>query len=131
MGGDFYRPHILKEAYDFGLKESQQKYESQKRFSVTLKDDTKRIVKEGMAQTNTEGSGRMLKELPFASAGKTGTSQTGAERNNAWFVSYAPLDNPQIAILVLFEEGNDPYQTAVPATKKILEWYYTNRGFGN
>lgn len=87
------------------------------------------IVQEGMRQTITDGTGYPLKDLPFTTAGKTGTAQTGSIKNNSWFVSYGPVEKPQISIIILVEEGDESFQTTIPITKKVYEWYYQNRGF--
>ena len=42
----------------------------------------------------------------MAVAGKTGTAQTGGGRSpHAWFVSFAPADDPQVAVAVIVENG--------------------------
>ncbi|MEY2986140.1 MAG: hypothetical protein RJB24_369 [Candidatus Parcubacteria bacterium] len=87
------------------------------------------IVKEGMKKTITDGTGYQLKDLPFSTAGKTGTAQTGRIKNNSWFVSYGPVEKPQLSIIVLVEEGDESFKTTIPITKKVYEWYYQNRGF--
>jgi len=79
-----------------------------------------------MRQTVTEGSARSLNTLPVAVAGKTGTAQFGAEnKTHAWFVSFAPYENPEIAMVVLMEGGGEGSSSAVPVTKEVLEWYFT------
>lgn len=87
------------------------------------------IVVEAMRKTVTDGTGYQLKDLPFSTAGKTGTAQTGRVKNNSWFVSYGPVEKPQLSIIVLVEEGDESFKTTIPITKKVYEWYYQNRGF--
>ena len=62
-------------------------------------------------------------------AGKTGTaeySENGTVHNHAWFVCFAPAENPQIAISVLVEDAGLGNESAVPIAKKILkEWLQT------
>jgi penicillin-binding protein 2 len=71
-------------------------------------------------------------------AGKTGTAQVvriGAkrvkkeemsffERDHAWYVAYAPFDNPQIAVVVLNEHGGHGGTDAAPAGMKVIERYF-------
>lgn len=87
------------------------------------------IVQEAMQKTITEGTAYQLQDLPFKVAAKTGTAQTGRIKNNSWFVSYAPVENPQLSIIILVEEGDESFKTTIPITKKVYEWYYQNRGF--
>ncbi len=86
------------------------------------------VVREGMRQTVTEGTGRQLNDLPFSSAGKTGTAQFGKEeKTHAWFISFAPFEDPQIALAVLLEGGGEGSSFCVPVTKEVLKWYFEER----
>lgn len=85
-----------------------------------------KIVREGMRQTVVSGTAQSLKGLPVEAAGKTGTAQFGSEeKTHAWFVSFAPYDNPKIAMVVLVEGGGEGHSSAVPVTKDVYEWYFT------
>lgn len=44
---------------------------------------------------------------------------------HAWFVAYAPFENPQIAVVVFVYDGNEGSATAVPVAKTILETYFS------
>ncbi|MCX6763859.1 MAG: penicillin-binding protein 2 [Candidatus Moranbacteria bacterium] len=90
-----------------------------------ISQDILRIVREGMRQTVTSGTAQSLNNLPVAVAGKTGTSQFGSEnKTHGWFVSFAPYENPQIAMVVLMEGEGEGNSTAVPITKEVLDWYF-------
>lgn len=82
------------------------------------------IVAQGMRECVVYGSCRRLSLLPFSSAGKTGTAQWNAGKNNhAWFTGFAPYDSPKIAITVLVEEGKEGSAVAVPIAYDFLkEW---------
>ncbi len=61
-------------------------------------------------------------------AGKTGTAQTSADRNPyAWFVSFAPADDPQVAVAVLIEDAGVARDAisgsglAAPIAKRVME----------
>lgn len=85
-----------------------------------------RIVREGMRQTVTEGTAQSLNDLPVAVAGKTGTAQFGAnDKTQGWFVSFAPFENPELAMIVLVEGQGDETYNAVPVTKEAYQWYFT------
>lgn len=126
--GTLYKPHLYQ-----GLREENGSIDEMKDAEIVKKvpvsQENYTIVKEGMRQTTTDGTGYQLQSLPFPTAGKTGTAQTGKEKNNSWFVSYGPFENPKISVIVLIEEGQDSFETTIPITKKIYEWYYQNRGF--
>lgn len=87
-------------------------------------------VRKGMedAVNKSYGTANMLAYLPMSSAGKTGSSQVANNtRTNAFFVGYAPAENPEIAVLVLIENSKEGSLNAVPVAKDVLQWYYYNR----
>ncbi|QQS15708.1 MAG: penicillin-binding protein 2 [Candidatus Moraniibacteriota bacterium] len=87
-----------------------------------------KIVREGMRMTVTEnvGTAQSLASLPVAVAGKTGTAQFGAEKKtHGWFESFAPYDHPTIALVVLVEGQENEGYFAVPVTKEVFSWYFT------
>ncbi len=84
-----------------------------------------RIVRDGMRQTVTSGSGQALKDIAVPVAAKTGTAQFGdQDKTHAWMTAFAPYDNPQIAIAVILEGGGEGYATAGPVVKAAMETYF-------
>lgn len=85
-----------------------------------------RIVREGMRETITGGTALSLNDLPVAVAGKTGTAQFGNnDKTHGWFVSFAPYDDPELAIIVLVEGQGEEGYNAVPVTKEVYQWYFS------
>ena len=83
------------------------------------------VVREGMRKTVTDGTAQSLKDLPIAVAGKTGTAQFGAEgKTHGWFVSFAPYENPEIALVIIAEGGGDGHSSGVPVTKEVYDYYF-------
>jgi penicillin-binding protein 2 len=64
----------------------------------------------------------------YTVAGKTGTAQNPHGNDHAWFVCYAPAENPEIAVAVLVENAGHGGSVAAPIAKKVLEQYF---GVGN
>lgn len=86
------------------------------------------VVREGMRQAVTNGSAQRLNSLPVAAAGKTGTAQWSSEKKpHAWFIGFAPYDNPEVAITILLEEGEEGSATAVAVADEWLRWYFSSR----
>lgn len=84
-----------------------------------------KIIKESMRLTVTSGTAQMLNNLPIPIAGKTGTAEFGIEgKTHSWFISFAPYDNPEIAMVVLVEGGGEGHSTALPVTREVLKWYF-------
>ena len=83
------------------------------------------VIKKAMRQTVTDGSARLLNDLPVAVGAKTGTAQVAGDNNpNAWGVVFAPYDNPQMVIVVLVEGAGEGSQVAMPLIKETLKEYY-------
>ncbi len=97
--------------------------------SVGVSADILRVIREGMRETVTEGTAQSLQSLPVAVAGKTGTAQYGTgDLTHGWFVSFAPYENPELVMIVLAEgQSKDSTYHAVPITKTVLEWYFSDR----
>jgi penicillin-binding protein 2 len=75
---------------------------------------------------------------PYRMAGKTGTAQvigmkqgekyvankiSEYNRDHAWFISFAPVEKPRIALAVLVENGGHGGSTAAPIARKVLDYY--------
>ncbi len=61
----------------------------------------------------------------IAVAGKTGTAEDPPRRKpHAWFICYAPMDNPQIALSVIVEQGGHGGAVAAPIARHILETFF-------
>jgi len=84
------------------------------------------IVREGMRQTVTSGSARSLNALPVQIAGKTGTAQWSTTKEpHAWFIGFAPFDDPEIVLVIMVEEGTGGDTMATPIARDIFSWYYS------
>jgi penicillin-binding protein 2 len=83
------------------------------------------IVRQGMRLTVDGGTGRLLADLPVQAAGKTGTAQFGTKEPNAWFTSFAPYNEPTIALAILVEQAGDGSDFSAPVAKEVLQYYFT------
>lgn len=117
-GGTLFRPRIL-------LGGDAENYILNKDFIST---DNLEVIRNAMRETVRNGTARGLQDLPIAVAGKTGTAEWRAgSPPHAWFSGFGPFKNPRIAIVILIEAGGEGSQTAVPAAKKIFDWWARNR----
>lgn len=94
-----------------------------------LKDETVRLVKEGMYQ-NTLGDGNvgwLFSGAKYKSAGKTGTAESGQEKPHAWYTAYAPHPEAEIVITVVVEHGGHGSEVCAPVVKEIFNWWFSNR----
>ena len=82
------------------------------------------VAKEGMRGVVKNGSGRFYADLDSIKvAGKTGTAQNPQGIDHGWFIAFAPMDNPQIAVAVLIENGGFGSISAAPVASLIIEKY--------
>ena len=121
-GGRVVQPHLADK-----LEEPITHNEVQLNFSknnVPVSAENLAIVRQGMKDCVIYGSCQMMKNLPFASGGKTGTAQWSATKeNHAWFTAFAPFENPKIVVTVLIEEGTEGSVVAEPIARDFLLWW--------
>lgn len=124
-GGTLFKPYIVTAMTD-QLKRKIKEISPEILRKNFLDENSINIAREGMRMAVTVGSARMLADLPFDTAGKTGTAQTGVPgQSHAWFTGFAPYENPEIAITVIVEDGGEGSAIAVPIAKEILYYYFT------
>lgn len=78
-------------------------------------------IKNMMIGVVNNGTGSAARLSGISVAGKTGTAENSFGAPHAWFIGFAPADNPQIAIAVIVENGGSGGQIAAPIAHKILE----------
>ncbi len=82
-------------------------------------------VAQVMRQVVTEGTGRAAGLSSVEVAGKTGTAETGRGPAHAWFVAYAPAQDPEIAVAVIVENsGAGGGAVAAPKARELLRTYF-------
>lgn len=108
-------------------------------YRLAFKPENLETVRAAMVGVNVEGTGtRVFAGAPYISGGKTGTAQLFqikqnekyvlsrvAERlrDHAWFIAYAPAEQPRIALAVLVENGGFGAQAAAPIARRVLDYY--------
>lgn len=133
-GGKKIVPHIVTSVTDLNGKVIQKINPAPSADNV-IDDQNGAIVRAGMRMTVESGSARsVLSGLKgnngqlIESAGKTGTAQTGhGDTTHAWYVGYAPYDDPQILVVVLVEEGGEGYSTSAPVAGDMFKAFFKDR----
>lgn len=95
-----------------------------------ISPEVMQAVFEGMRSVTSDRGGTAystFSSFPIEVAGKTGTATAGSGSPNAWFVGFAPYDNPQIAVVCVIEHGGHGGYTA-PVVKEVMEEYF---GYNN
>ena len=134
-----YRPHLVRE-----IRAS--KPEDSERITPEVSTDAKLdpahfdLVRRAMIAVTQPGGTAVVAAAgaPYQIAGKTGTAQVVGvkqgekydasrlqerHRDHAWFMAFAPADNPKIAVAVLAENGGHGGGTAGPIARKVFDYY--------
>lgn len=77
-------------------------------------------VRQMMVKVVEEGTGTGAQIPGIVVAGKTGTAENPHGAPHAWFIGFAPADNPQIAIAVIVENGGSGGRVAAPIAREIF-----------
>ncbi len=129
-GGKLYTPRIVKDAED---PKGAVVLENKESIRIDLSGEAGRaisLVRQGMRDgvTKPYGTGYLLHDLPIDVASKTGSAQVSNNtKTNAFFVGFAPYENPEIAIVILIENAREGSLNVVPVARDIFLWYYQNR----
>lgn len=145
MQGRMYVPHLLKEFKSIGKvgEEGEPDYVPAKESfgfdhpepkMIEMTPAQNKMVLDGMwGVVNAGGTASRLHMANFEIAGKTGTAQnsalgSGGAKDHAWFVSFAPAYEPEIAVIALIENSGFGSSHAVPAVKGVYEAYLRKKG---
>ena len=98
---------------------------------IKINDEYLKAVKEGMKSVTSGESGTAyvrFKDFNIKVGGKTGSAEAGRDKNNkdivnAWFAAFAPYDDPEIAVVVMVENGGHGNYTA-EAVRNIMAEYF-------
>jgi len=130
VGGVFHTPHVFKEALGPGGAV----YTADRPLVVPLKKATVEAIRSAMWGVVNEGGGTggAARVEGLDVSGKTGTAQVVAKeraagaahlKDHAWFVSFAPRDNPQIAVVVLIENVGFGGRFSAPVARVLYQTY--------
>jgi penicillin-binding protein 2 len=129
-GGILLEPKLVKEIVDNDKKLIEELKPKIIRDNF-IDPDNLEIIRQGMrwavtGQNSPNASSVTLNSLPVEVAAKTGTAQTPYDNHfHNWITVFAPYDDPEIVLTLMFENVEDIRTVALPAAKEILEWYFT------
>jgi penicillin-binding protein 2 len=134
-GGTIYRPFVVKRIAALS-GEVLDEYEPEPLHHLSIKPETLAFIRQAMLGVVNEGTGARAKVPGIPIGGKTGTAQVVRKgegkghaelKDHGWFVSFAPVDNPQIAVVVLVENGGFGGLVAAPVAKAVYEAAFAAR----
>ncbi len=119
--GTWYQPHLVKGYRDTATG----RYVALPyiKRSLPLSEKNLAYIREAMRGVVLQGTGTMANIADIAVAGKTGTAQNPHGLDHAWFIAFAPLDNPKIAITVLVENSGFGGSISAPIARELIRYY--------
>ncbi len=130
-GGTLYRPQIVRTITQYDRNNQPDIVHEMKPEvigDVGLSPQTISIVTQGMEAVMQPGGTGANSRIPgITIAAKTGTAQMlshGRLVDNSWFVCFAPVDHPKIAICVFVQGGGEGGVTCAPIAKNMMEAYF-------
>lgn len=95
---------------------------------LNIDPENMKVVREGMRDVTTDGTAsNIFRGFTIPVGGKTGSAEAGS-KVNAWFVGFAPFDNPEIAVVVFVENGGHGNYTAEAVKEIIAQYFGMNAG---
>lgn len=138
-GGIAHRPHLVREVKNSVSNETR-KMENPVEADLQIDPAHLDLIKRAMTAVTQPGGTAVSASAgaEYAIAGKTGTAQVVAmkqgekydaskmderHRDHAWFIAFAPAEQPRIALAVLVENGGHGGGVAAPIARKVLDYY--------
>lgn len=106
-GGEYYKPHVVKQIQDENGNVTEDKEPVVLR--RTISEETSEIIKDYMLGVVEEGTGSTAAVEGYDVGGKTGTAEKLPRGNGKYlvsFIGYAPQENPQVVVYVVIDEPN-------------------------
>jgi penicillin-binding protein 2 len=133
-----YRPRLVAHI-DNPRTGERRHFEPEVMHRVPARVDHIEFVKRAMAGVNKEGTGaRAFAGAQYTSGGKTGTAQVIAmkqnekydekkvaerHRDHSWFIAFAPLESPKVALAIIVENGGFGARAAAPIARTMFDYY--------
>lgn len=119
-GGTLMKPYFIDHVENVG-GQTVKKFVPERAGSLMSAEDAA-LLTEFLTDVVTEGTGSAVRTDAYTVAGKTGSAEfeTGKE-THAWFVGFAPVEDPKLAVCVLVEEGGSGGRAAAPIARAIFD----------
>lgn len=128
-GGTKYQPYLV----DSITKSDGSLFEKPKRAEgkhIDVSQQTIDYIRMGMSATTQEGgTASYFAGLPKPIAGKTGTAENSHGRDHGLFVAYGPVDDPELVVVCIVEQGGFGSIAAGPIVYKAFEEFFQEKGY--
>lgn len=144
--GTAFRPHLAKEIVDL-QSGKRRRIEPKPAYQTHFSEDALDRVRAAMVDVTMPGgtAAQAAAGAPYRIAGKTGTAQVIAikqgqkyresevderHRDHAWFIAFAPAEDPKIAVAILVENGGHGGSAAAPIARAMMDWWILGKAPG-
>lgn len=128
-GGTKYQPYLV----DSITNSDGSLFEKPKRAAgkhIDVSQQTIDYIRMGMSATTQEGgTASYFAGLPKPIAGKTGTAENSHGRDHGLFVAYGPVDDPELVVVCIVEQGGFGSIAAGPIVYKAFEEFFQEKGY--
>lgn len=128
-GGTKYQPYLV----DSIINSDGSLFEKPKRVEgkhIDVSQQTIDYIRMGMSATTQEGgTASYFAGLPKPIAGKTGTAENSHGRDHGLFVAYGPVDDPELVVVCIVEQGGFGSVAAGPIVYKAFEEFFQEKGY--
>ena len=136
-GGNLFRPHVVSHVVD-SMSGERRLVEPEPIARLPLSHHYVEAIRAAMADVTVQGTAaQAFKGAAYTSGGKTGTAQVFSLRgqrydadkipehlrDHAWYIGFAPAENPTIALAVLVENGGFGGQSAAPVARQVFDYF--------
>lgn len=128
-GGTKYQPYLVDSITnsDGSLFEKPKRAEGK---HIDVSQQTIDYIRMGMSATTQEGgTASYFAGLPKLIAGKTGTAENSHGRDHGLFVAYGPVDDPELVVVCIVEQGGFGSIAAGPIVYKAFEEFFQEKGY--
>ena len=128
-GGTKFQPYLV----DRILNSDGTLFETPKRAEgkhIDVSQQTIDYMRQGMSATTQEGgTASYFSQLPKPIAGKTGTAENSHGRDHGLSVAYGPVEDPELVVVCIVEQGGFGSTAAGPIVYKAFEEFFKERGW--
>ncbi len=119
--GTLFQPHIVNGYRDTATGEYvSYSYDKQQ---LPVSKATFDLIHDGMRGVVERGTGTLAQVPGVTIAGKTGTAQNPHGKDHAWFIAFAPMEHPTIAMAVLVENAGFGGAISAPIARELIRYY--------